>query len=83
MSISACVVRMTGIALGWNVPTNALGSVGKKPKMSFVASPSLTFRTEVQLVQLPAKQASGRLSFRQTRLAAATHPEAPRSPKTT
>src|SRR3954463_11140439 len=30
--------------------------------MSLVVSPSLTFRTDVQLVQMPAKQASGRLS---------------------
>src|SRR3984885_962658 len=29
--------------------------------MSLVVSPSLTFRTDVQLVQMPAKQASGRL----------------------
>src|SRR5450631_42581 len=30
--------------------------------MSLVVSPSLTFRTEVQLVQMPAKHARGRLS---------------------
>src|SRR6202048_1267176 len=30
--------------------------------MSFVVSPSLTFRTDVQLVQMPAKQARGRSS---------------------
>src|SRR5271156_2155421 len=30
--------------------------------MSLVVSPSLTFRTDVQLVQMPAKQARGRLS---------------------
>src|ERR1700738_5716575 len=30
--------------------------------MSFVVSPSLTFRTEVQLVQMPAKHARGRVS---------------------
>src|SRR6266851_252600 len=30
--------------------------------MSLVVSPSLTFRTDVQLVQIPAKQASGRVS---------------------
>src|SRR5882757_5922758 len=30
--------------------------------MSLVVSPSLTFRTEVQLVQMPAKQARGRPS---------------------
>src|SRR4029078_10198373 len=32
--------------------------------MSLVVSPSLTFRTDVQLVQMPAKQASGRVSSR-------------------
>src|SRR6202021_3470611 len=30
--------------------------------MSLVVSPSLTFRTDVQLVQMPAKQARGRVS---------------------
>src|SRR6201992_349686 len=30
--------------------------------MSLLVSPSLTFRTDVQLVQMPAKQASGRVS---------------------
>src|SRR5580692_11327507 len=30
--------------------------------MPLVVSPSLTFRTDVQLVQMPAKQARGRLS---------------------
>src|SRR5450432_4446314 len=30
--------------------------------MALVVSPSLTFRTDVQLVQIPAKQARGRLS---------------------
>src|SRR5471032_2221800 len=30
--------------------------------MSLVVSPSLTFRTDVQLVQIPAKQARGRVS---------------------
>jgi len=30
--------------------------------MSLVVSPSLTFRTDVQLVQMPAKQAGGRVS---------------------
>ena len=33
-----------------------------KPKRSFVVSPSLTFRTDVHRVQMPAKKASGRLS---------------------
>src|SRR5258706_14196469 len=30
--------------------------------MSLVVSPSLTFRTDVQLIQIPAKQARGRVS---------------------
>jgi len=34
--------------------------------MSLVVSPSLTFRTEVQLVQMPAKQARGRVAGRMT-----------------
>src|SRR5271170_764499 len=40
----------------------ALGSVVRKPKRSFVVWRSLTFRTDVQRVQMPAKKASGRLS---------------------
>src|SRR3954469_22560490 len=44
------------------VPTSALGSVVRKAKRSLLVSPSLTFRTEVQLVQMPAKQARGRVS---------------------
>ena len=40
----------------------AFGSVVKKAKRSFVVSPSLTFRADVQRVQIPAKKASGRLS---------------------
>src|SRR5271166_2538608 len=44
--------------------TIAFGSVVRKAKRSFVVSPSLTFRTEVQRVQMPAKNASGRLSSR-------------------
>src|SRR5664279_34534 len=43
-------------------PTSAFGSVVRKAKMSLVVSPSLTFRTDVQLVQMPAKQARGRES---------------------
>jgi hypothetical protein len=62
MSTSSGVVRMTGIAFGWTAPTSAFGSVVRNAKMSLVVSPSLTFRTDVQLVQMPAKQASGRVS---------------------
>jgi hypothetical protein len=43
-------------------PTPAFGSVVRNAKMSLVASPSLTLRTDVQLVQMPAKQARGRES---------------------
>src|SRR3981189_1638934 len=43
-------------------PTSTFGSVVRNAYRSLVVSPSLTFRTEVQLVQMPAKQASGRLS---------------------
>src|ERR1700722_19624415 len=62
VSTSPGVVRITGIAFGWMVPTSAFGSVVRKAKMSFVVSPSLTFRTDVQLVQMPAKQTRGRVS---------------------
>src|SRR3984885_3166170 len=60
VSTSSGVVRMTGIAFGWIAPTSAFGSVVKNANMSFVVSPSFTFRTDVQLVQMPAKQARGR-----------------------
>src|ERR1700730_12551789 len=53
---------MTGIAFAWMAPTTLFGSVVKNAKMSFVVSPSLIFRTEVQRVQRPAKKASGRVS---------------------
>src|SRR6202035_5834982 len=43
-------------------PTSAFGSVVRNAKMSLVVSPSFTFRTDVQLVQMPAKQARGRES---------------------
>jgi hypothetical protein len=36
--------------------------------MSFVVSPSLTFRTEVQRVQMPAMNAKGRVSLRANRI---------------
>jgi hypothetical protein len=39
--------------------------------MSFVVSPSLTFRTDVQLVQMPAKQARGRVSSSANQIVAA------------
>src|ERR1700709_2100107 len=43
-------------------PTSAFGSVVRNAKMSLVVSPPLTFRTDVHLVQIPAKQARGRVS---------------------
>src|ERR1019366_7122048 len=51
---------ITGIAFGWMAPTSEFGSVVRNAKMSLFVSPSFTFRTEVQLVQMPAKQARGR-----------------------
>jgi hypothetical protein len=61
-SMSSGVVRTTGIAFGWIAPTSLFGSVVRKAKMSFVVSPSLTFRTDAQRVQMPAKNAKGRVS---------------------
>src|ERR1700730_17631391 len=43
-------------------PTSAFGSVVRNAYRSLVVSPSFTFRTEVQLVQMPAKHAMGRVS---------------------
>src|SRR6202041_268249 len=62
VSSSSGVVRTTGIAFGWMRATSAFGSVVRNAKRSLVVSPSLTFRTEVQRVQMPAKQARGRVS---------------------
>src|SRR5580698_761522 len=45
-------------------PTSRLDLVVRNPKASFVVSPSFTFRTDVQLLQIPAKKASGRVSSR-------------------
>src|SRR6202051_1196030 len=53
---------MTGIAFGWIAPTSLLASVVRNPKRSLVVSPSFTFRTDVHRVQIPAKQARGRVS---------------------
>src|ERR1700732_4455493 len=60
-SISSRAVRTTGI-FGWIAATSLFGSVVRNAKMSFVVSPSFTFRTEVQRVQMPAKKANGRVS---------------------
>src|ERR1700722_13332969 len=43
-------------------PTSAFGLMVRKPKRSAVTSPSRTFLTDVQRVQMPAKQARGRVS---------------------
>ena len=48
-------------------PTTLFGSVVRNAKMSFVVSPSFSFRTEVQLVQMPAKKAKGRDSSKANR----------------
>src|SRR3546814_1117744 len=53
---------MTGIAFGWISPTSRLGSVVRNPNRSHVTSPSFSFRTDVHVVQIPAKKASGRAS---------------------
>src|SRR6202051_2222925 len=45
-------------------PTSMFGSVVRNAKMSLEVSPSLTFRTDVQFVQMPAKQARGRVTSR-------------------
>jgi hypothetical protein len=57
-STSSGVVRITGIAFGWIAPTSAFGSVVRNAYRSLVVSPSLTFRTDVQLVavRLHSKQ---------------------------
>jgi hypothetical protein len=53
--------EMTGMAFGWIAPTTSFGSVVRNANRSFVVSPSFTFRTEVQRVQMPAKNASRRV----------------------
>src|ERR1700749_438998 len=42
--------------------TSAFGPGGRNAKRSLVVSPPLTLGTDVQLVQMPAKQVSGRVS---------------------
>ena len=46
------------MAFGWMAPASTFGSVVRKAERS--VSPSSAFRTDVQFVQMPAKQASGR-----------------------
>lgn len=61
VSISADVVRITGIAFGWITPTSAFGSQVRKANRSVVTGPSFTFRVLVHAsTQMPAKNASGR-----------------------
>lgn len=61
ISRSSSLVRMTGMALGWMAATTALGSEVRKPNNS--CRPGLGVlsdpRTPSQLVQIPAKKASG------------------------
>lgn len=56
------VVRITGMASSWIAETSAFAFQVRKEKMSFVVSPSRTFRTDVHRGQIRAKQTSGRLS---------------------
>ena len=62
VSHSPGAVRITGIAFGWIAATSAFGAEVRNPKRSARTGPSLTFRTEVQVAQMPAKKASGRVS---------------------
>ncbi len=50
------------MAVGCIGDTTPFASVVGKPNNSFVVSSSFNFRTEVQQVQMPAKNANGRLS---------------------
>jgi hypothetical protein len=52
------------MALGWIAPTTLFGSVrlSEKAKISLVVLPFFTFRTEVQRVHMPAKNARGLVS---------------------
>lgn len=59
---------ITGMALGWIGATTSFGSVVRNPNKSLCVSPSFTFRTEVQRVQIPAKQARGRDSSKAKQL---------------
>jgi hypothetical protein len=55
--------KYDGHGLRVNRADDLVGSVVKNAKRSLVVSPSLTFRTEVQRVQMPAKKARGRVSL--------------------
>ncbi len=61
-SSSSASVRMTGIVLGWTAPTSALALVVRNANRSQVITPSATGRVQVYPVEMPAKNASGRLS---------------------
>ena len=50
--------------LGMDRPDLGVGRRGQETEESARTGPSLTFRTEVQVAQMPAKNASGRLSSR-------------------
>src|SRR4051794_24700374 len=62
--MSSCVVRITGIALGWTGATTPLASVVRKLNRRCSISPSAFFRTPVQGRQMPANANKGRLTSR-------------------
>ena len=57
-------VRITGIAFGCMGATTAFGAAVRKPYRSFKVSPSFSFLTDVQRVQMPAKNPTGLSSLR-------------------
>jgi hypothetical protein len=62
--ISSRAVRTTGIAFGWIAPQPRCSArSSENAKISFVVSPSFTFRTEVQRVQMPPVGIQSKLQF--------------------
>jgi hypothetical protein len=59
-SISSIVSKIIGIAFSWIAPTSAFGLIVRNARMSFVVSPSRTFRTDVQRVQMLARAVAQR-----------------------
>jgi len=58
-----CGAQNYGHRLGMNYTDLGVGFRGQKAEhVALVVSPSFRVRTEVQLVQIPAKQANGRVS---------------------
>jgi len=70
VSICSAVVRITGMALGWIGATSAFASVVKKPYSWCSPSTALAFvpRLPCQLVEMPAKKASGRSAPRENQV---------------